>query len=62
MDRYIDEDCPCAPLHIKCEYDGHDCVGCALHRLNYALHNALNTATGGIIKPYHCPMFKPRNG
>ena len=59
MNEYIeDKDCPCTPLYIKCEYAGQNCV---LHHLNYAVYYALNIMTGGIIKPYHCPLFKPLN-
>ena len=56
MSKYIEEECPCTPFYIKCKYDGHNCL---FHHLNYAVYNALNTLTGGIVKPYHCPMFKP---
>ena len=54
------DNCPCAPLYIKCKHYEENYADCAIHRLNFALYSALAQATNGVIKPYHCPNFQTK--
>lgn len=57
------ENCPCAPLFLKCEYEGYEAIGCELRRLNYMITEMKRSIPlfGKFIKEYRCDMFQPKN-